>query len=1328
MTSGQGEEPYLNVRETAKLLGAHENTIRNWVKAGVLVSAKIPGARGHRFAREEVLRLQKERGATTAPVAPSLRTDGPELVTANDLNAWAPREDAKGTFPELMRRLLALTPGITNLDVRAHEGTAAPGWDGTATSKGSTYLPAGELRFEFGTDHNPKQKAQSDFDKRVLALPNDGETFFIFATPKNWPSGKAWARQKDTENKFAGVKVIDAHVLEGWLLHTPSVHYWISERLGYRPRDAQTIETWWSAFHDSTEPRLPHGFFLAGRSAEADLLRSLLTGADSEGLPISLQSSSDEETLAFIFAALKEESALLHRTVVVSDLQAWHRLSESTAPLILVPNFREQVSLNRAATRGHRIILLAGPGDIVRNVRHGIELPKVDRVAATEVLRSVAETAEREKRPSSKEVDEFVALARRSMPALLRRIVRGGIMRAPSWAKNHDHVAILAPLVLLGSWTKAPKDLEVVEKLTKQDPDKVERLLISLSGRADAPFTRSAGEWRLTSPEEAAQLLLPRLTGLDLARWRDVLNEALLEPDPFRGMDTVQRLTTSAGAGIGTVSETARKGLSRGLALAASSDVELAGIRPGEVVTPVVHALLNAANGDPTGEVWERLSQVLPLLAEASPDTFLMAVEADLRRPAPVLRTMFRDGQADESFGPSSPHPSLLWALETVCWSPLYFGTAADLLGQLATIDPGGRLSNRPLESLQKITLGWIRQSGGRGDDKIEVIRRLLRNNSEVGWNLLLSVWPTHHSSTLEPASPVYRDWMPAIHSVAITEWGKFVRDLVSLAVDAAGTSADRWKQLVPQLDELPATERKQMLETLRQIVTVATWSENERFSVWEALTAEADRHDEFSQAEWTLAPHEIAEFRAIAFHLEPTKDPRRFSFVFSFTPRIENFKRNDPGYATEIERLRVEALRETLAAGNEALEALITDVQMPHAIGHMMAAMAGVAEQHVLGWLDSDNPNLRLAASAFASTSIEQNGIPWLKSILSSAALQRSERAEALMGCVPFEKKFWDDISGWDGSLQAAYWKGVQVYRARPEERLEAARLLKEHGRPWEAVTTLANSLKEAGNLDVAALKEAVSGVLHSSQPIADRVMSGYYIRQLLEYLEKVAPEDPDLVLYEFTFFELLNDDHPFTALYRALGRDSKNFVEMVCALFRAEGEGPRTSSAQEKAYAHRAFSVLRSWRELPGQLRDGHIDPELLTEWVRSARLAFSDSGRSSIGDEQIGEVLAASPVGTDGVWPVEPVRDLIETIGSHRLETGLHIGKVNRRGVTSRGVFDGGEQERQLESHYREMADSISTKWPRTARVLRGIAEDYRREAQRNDDEAERLADDG
>ena len=318
MKSQDELKPFLNVRETAKLLGVHENTLRNWVRAGTLVSARVPGSKQHRFARDEVLRLQKERGASASSVAPALRTDGPELITANELNLWAARDDAKTAFPELMRRLLAMTPGISNLQIRAHEGVAAPGWDGTATSAGSAYLPAGELRFEFGTDANPKGKAQSDYNKRVLSLPAEANSVFFFATPRNWAGGVAWASDRASEKKFSDVKAVDAHILESWLHESPSVHRWISERLGYRPRDAQTIERWWHAFQSRMTVALPAGFFAAGRTAEADELRATITSAGSGDGIVAIQAPWRDEAIAFTFAALSAQSDLLYSAIVVT--------------------------------------------------------------------------------------------------------------------------------------------------------------------------------------------------------------------------------------------------------------------------------------------------------------------------------------------------------------------------------------------------------------------------------------------------------------------------------------------------------------------------------------------------------------------------------------------------------------------------------------------------------------------------------------------------------------------------------------------------------------------------------------------------------------------------------------------------------------------------------------------------------------------------------------------------------------------------------------------------------------------------------------------------
>jgi hypothetical protein len=62
----------LNVRDTARDLGVHENTIRNWEARGLLRAVRLPGSGFRRFAVEDVERLRAEMFEQLAPP-----TEGP---------------------------------------------------------------------------------------------------------------------------------------------------------------------------------------------------------------------------------------------------------------------------------------------------------------------------------------------------------------------------------------------------------------------------------------------------------------------------------------------------------------------------------------------------------------------------------------------------------------------------------------------------------------------------------------------------------------------------------------------------------------------------------------------------------------------------------------------------------------------------------------------------------------------------------------------------------------------------------------------------------------------------------------------------------------------------------------------------------------------------------------------------------------------------------------------------------------------------------------------------------------------------------------------------
>ena len=70
----------------------------------------------------------------------------------------------------------------------------------------------------------------------------------------------------------------------------------------------------------------------------------------------------------------------------------------------------------------------------------------------------------------------------------------------------------------------------------------------------------------------------------------------------------------------------------------------------------------------------------------------------------------------------------------------------------------------------------------------------------------------------------------------------------------------------------------------------------------------------------------------------------------------------------------------------------------------------------------------------------------------------------------------------------------------------------------------------------------------------------------------------------------------------------------------------------AQRRAQS--AYSMLSQARRLPGMNDKRELDGRKLREWIVTARALARDYGRDEIVESQIGQLLAHSPVGSDGV----------------------------------------------------------------------------------------------
>jgi hypothetical protein len=182
---------------------------------------------------------------------------------------------------------------------------------------------------------------------------------------------------------------------------------------------------------------------------------------------------------------------------------------------------------------------------------------------------------------------------------------------------------------------------------------------------------------------------------------------------------------------------------------------------------------------------------------------------------------------------------------------------------------------------------------------------------------------------------------------------------------------------------------------------------------------------------------------------------------------------------------------------------------------------------------------------------------------------------------------------------------------------------------------------------------------------------------------------------------------------------------VQVLALTFKRndDGEDPPEwriqNEEKREAVWSAAYTLLDKIRRIPGTDNDGTIKTVDLKAWVMEARALCSEHGRADIGDQKIGQILAAAPVGADGVWPCEPVREALEDVASQEIAIGMGIAVYNSRGFHRRS--EDGADERALASKYRAWSRQLAFEYPYVANLLEQIAARYDHDADREDSDA-------
>lgn len=140
------------------------------------------------------------------------------------------------------------------------------------------------------------------------------------------------------------------------------------------------------------------------------------------------------------------------------------------------------------------------------------------------------------------------------------------------------------------------------------------------------------------------------------------------------------------------------------------------------------------------------------------------------------------------------------------------------------------------------------------------------------------------------------------------------------------------------------------------------------------------------------------------------------------------------------------------------------------------------------------------------------------------------------------------------------------------------------------------------------------------------------------------------------------------------------------------------------------------------PGLQRDGTFSELKFREFTQHLKKRAAEEGYTKGMQHVVGGLMAFAPNDQSGVWPPRCVCEVLDLPENDRLRGSFQTGIHNKRGVTTRSPYDGGDQEREIAKRYDGYAEAVQIEFPLASEALRQIAESYRHDATRHDRSAE------
>lgn len=1250
-------------------------------------------------------------------------------ITASDLQNWAntQQRNCADTLPELIYRLILASTNrneIEEIHFPSGDSVAHSGWDGRLNTTGKCpFFPTGKSGWEIGKEASAGTKATKDYNTRTsdsLGLIQS-ETDYVFVTPRAWPEWGQWQEEKRLAGVWKDVHVITSVDLEHWLDSSPAVALWLCRKIKGLPLGFRDIESLWCEWSATTSPKMTVEITIGGREKDMKKVQEWVL---SSSPLLEIQWDRSDEPFSFLYASIAkmadtDRDRSFASCVHVETIEQLRYCAEHfSQPLIILAPSDCRDAVGYAIGKGHRVFLSTDPQslDLKGNIM------KLSRPEPS-LIESELNNAGMPELESQKIARDFW----RSIPVLHRNLMITSA-KNPVWA-NEKNFSILLPVLFTGAWNETYEgDRSTIEGLSGIPYDDYIEVLKPLLLVDDSPIRKVWNVWMLKSPLDAWFLLAWHLSQKHLRKFEEAVVWVLTKVDPKYDLESEKRWMAAIYDKSNPYSDWIQRGLAGSLILIALYGDRSTDINSTQAFSDnVVKAILTAAD---KWEAWSSVKNEMPLLAEASPEEFLNAIERVLKTNPAIFKELMSKDTSGIFW--ECRHCGLIWWLESLVWGPEYFSRGIKALLELSKLDTGTGWNNSASNTLRNIFLPITPQTYTTPHQRLTTFSSIAKKEPSFVWNFSKSYFSSITFS--EAYRFIWRDaWgnRKALAAENPEDRTLYLDGLFSQLKELASQKENIISSL-GDFTHLHSGTEEQLLNVLQEIDT-NTFSKEERESIFE-LTRDAlnwiNRYGDPLKKKQVPALYKVYE------RFTPVDTLGRVGWILSTPfPKFPHWAFDEllSTAQVKIEEEQQKAAREIM---NDVKPEKILDfskkIRYPGILWHSMAlAITDENEsQRILDLITNTAEDNLLLIIWFVSYISKKMGDGWIPAQIERWKKQggytEAKCASLYMG-LPWNQNTWSMVAQQGKSVEDFYWKHTMSYRSpdNNDASLAIEKLL-DANRPQAA-------LEIAGYTEVLwvptkLLQRLLQSILLLKSDELDTSMLGFYLGHIFNQLyERNDLSIDDLIGLEWSYIPAFKEISKYTkspmAVHRALQNNPTLFSQLVSFIYKSDveaenvsGDSPIDENIQKRA--HVASELLDSWTQIPGLQTDWSIDEDKMYEWLVAARDKCSETGHSRGYSIRIWEMLAHTPADSQGVWPSIPVRNIIEKLDDDSIDLHASIGFSNQHSTVIKNVGDGTGYEKSLAEKYKNDAEGMVIEWPRSSWILKNISKSFERSAVRED----------